>query len=379
MIQTQNAHKIPGQTIEPSVRHNKKVKFGKGGEFQIELHRRIDELFQSTELKERDCPQMYGKTVILLSSLAVLYLLLVFVAQHWWQSLPLAILLGLVMGAIGFNIQHDGGHQAYSSSVWVNKLMSMTLDLIGGSSYNWHWKHIVFHHTYVNITSHDTDLDVGVFGRLTPHQQWFPLHQWQHYYLWLLYGLIAVRWQLYDDFHDAIVGRIGEHEYPRPTKWELALFLGGKAMFLVLAFVIPLQFHSFWVVLSFYGLIMFFMGLFLSVVFQLAHTVEEANFLIPEPGTDRIDNAWAIHQVETTVNFGRHNWFMTWLLGGLNFQIEHHLFPKICHVNYPAMSKVVEETCRDFGVNYMHHESFWAGIRSHFRWLRQMGMPNAVE
>jgi linoleoyl-CoA desaturase len=356
------------------IKNKKKLKFGKGSDFQVELQRRVDELFQNTRLRERDCPQMYAKTFILMASFFVLYGVLVFFAQNWWQSLSISILLGIVMAAIGFNIQHDGGHHAYSNKAWVNKLMSMSLDLIGGSSYNWHWKHIVFHHIYVNITSYDTDLDIGIFGRLTPYQRWVPIHRWQHYYLWVLYGLVAIRWQLYDDFHSVLTGRMGEQEYPRPKGWELGIFWAGKAAFLALAFGIPLLFHPFWLVLGFYGLTMFVLGLLLSVVFQLAHTVESAKFLSPEPETGQIDNAWAIHQVETTVNFARDNWFITWLLGGLNFQVEHHLFPKICHVNYPAISKVVKQTCQEFGINYMEHRSFWGGVVSHFRWLRQMGM-----
>jgi linoleoyl-CoA desaturase len=111
----------------------------------------------------------------------------------------------------------------------------------------------------------------------------------------------------------------------------------------------------------------------LSVVFQVAHCVEEAEFPLPRAGTGLIENAWAIHQVETTVDFARRSRVAAWLLGGLNFQIEHHLFPRISHVNYPAISKVIEETCRDFGVRYVEFTSFRAGIGSHFRWLRRMG------
>ncbi|MGJ3251184.1 MAG: fatty acid desaturase family protein [Elainellaceae cyanobacterium] len=378
MIQKQDISAIPEQSATPDIKHSSKVKFDKNSDFQIELRRRVDELFQSTGRRKRDCPQMYVKTVALLVILATTYTLLVFGAQTWWQAIPLSILLGLSMAEIGFNIQHDGGHQAYSNSAWINKLMSMTLDLIGGSSYNWHWKHIVFHHTYVNITKHDTDLDIGIFGRLTPYQKHFPFHRWQHYYLWILYGLIAIRWHFYDDFHNVLLGRISERRYPRPTGWDLVVFLGGKALFFTLAFGIPLQFHSLWVVLSFYCLTMFVLGLFLSVVFQLAHTVEEAAFIVPQHDTKQIDTAWAIHQVETTVNFSKHNRVMTWLLGGLNFQVEHHLFPKICHVNYPFMSKVVMATCQEFGVNYVQHPSFWAGVTSHFRWLRRMGTLNTT-
>jgi linoleoyl-CoA desaturase len=355
---------------------SKKLKFSGNNTFQVELRHRVDEFFQSTGHRKRDCPRMYVKTAILLVSLVVLYVLLVFFAQVWWQALPLSILLGLVMAGIGFNIQHDGGHQAYSNLPWVNRLMAMTIELMGGSSYNWHWKHAVFHHTYVNITNHDTDLDIGIFGRLTPQQQWFPFHRWQHYYLWLLYGLIAVRWQLYDDFLNVLTGRIGEHSYPRPKGWDLVIFLSGKAVFFTLAFGIPLLFHPVWVVLMFYGLTAIVLGLVLSVVFQLAHAVEEADFPSPQAGTGRINNAWAMHQTETTVNFARRNLAISWFLGGLNFQVEHHLFPKICHVNYPVIASLVEETCQEYGVKYIEHPSVWAGIVSHFRWLRRMGMPN---
>lgn len=367
------------QSSEPpdyrSLESGKRLTFGKNNGFQVELRRRVDEYFRSTGQPERDCPQMYVKTVILLLSFAALYVFLVFFAQAWWQALPLAILLGVVAAGIGFNIQHDGRHQAYSNSRWVNKLAGMTLDLIGGSSYTWHWQHDVFHHTYVNIQGHDPDIDIGVLGRLCPHQQRFSFHRWQHYYLWPLYGLVSIKWQLYSDFHNAIMGRIGEQQYPRPKGWELVIFLAGKAIFLTLAFGIPLFFHPIWVVLVFYAVAAIVSGMVLSIVFQLAHAVEEAGFPLPQEDTRQMDDAWAIHQVETTVDFARNSRIMCWLLGGLNFQVEHHLFPRICHIHYPAISPLVEETCREFGVKYKEHESFWAGVKSHFRWLRRMGMP----
>ena len=193
-----------------------KVKFDKNNGFQVELRRRVDEYFRSSGRRQRDCPQMYVKTAIIVACAAAAYVLLVFVAQTWWQALPLAILLGLATAGIGFNIQHDGGHHAYSDSPWVNKLMAMTLDLIGGCSYLWHWKHAVFHHTYANLTGHDTDINLGLLGRLTPHQKRFRFHRWQHLYLWPLYGIMAIKWQLFDDFHDVLRGRIGEHRIPRP-------------------------------------------------------------------------------------------------------------------------------------------------------------------
>ncbi len=353
----------------------KRLKFAGSNDFQSELRRRVEAFFRSTGRRQRDCWQMYLKTAVLLGLLAASYVLLVFVVQAWWLALPLAVLLGLATAGVGFNIQHDGGHQAYSNRPWVNKLTALTLDVIGGSSYVWYWKHAVFHHTYVNVTGHDSDIDLGALGRLTPHQTRRRFHRWQHFYLWPLYGLLGVKWHLGGDVLNVVTGRIGEHRFPRPRGWDLVTFVAGKAVFLTLAFGLPLWFHPVWVALLFYGVAEMVLGLTLSVVFQLAHCVEEAEFPLPRPD-GRIENAWAIHQAETTVDFARRSRVLAWLLGGLNFQIEHHLLPRICHVNYPALAKLVEETCRDFGVRYRAHPSVLAGLASHYRWLRRLALPS---
>jgi linoleoyl-CoA desaturase len=354
------------------------MKFGVGDGFPVELRRRVDAFFRATGRRPRDCWQMYVKTGILVAACVASYLLLMLGARTWWQALPLAMLLGLAAAGIGFNVQHDGGHQAYSRHPWINTLMAMTLDLIGGSSYVWHCKHAILHHTYVNITNHDADINLGVLARLTPSQKRLWFHRWQHVYLWPLYGLLAIKWHLLSDFRNVIIGRIGGRRFPRPTGWHLAIFLVGKASFLIMAFGIPALFHPVWVVLSYYVIAALVLGITMSVVFQLAHCVEQAEFPLPRPDTGRIEHAWAIHQVETTVNFAGRSRVAAWLLGGLNFQIEHHLFPRICHINYPAMSKVVEETCREFGVRYREHPSVRAGLASHVRWLQRMGMPSPI-
>ena len=354
---------------------DRRLIFGRDNSFQVELRRRVDDHFRRTGLRQRDCPQMYLKTAIILAFFVGLYSLLIFAATTWWQALPLAILLGLSMAAIGFNIQHDGGHQSYSQYAWVNRLMAMTMDLIGASSYVWRWKHVVVHHTYVNITGHDADIDLNFVGRLTPHQKRFRFHRWQQFYLWPLYGVNVIKWHLYDDFRDVVLGRIGSHRMPRPKRWEMVSFICAKALFLTMAFAVPLLVHRIWTVFLFYGVTVLVAGVVVSVVFQLAHCVEEAEFPLPRKDSRSVENAWAIHQVETTVDFARRSRVESWLLGGLNFQIEHHLFPKVCHVNYPAISKVVEQTCREFGVKYREHISFRAGLASHFRWLRRMGTP----
>jgi len=356
----------------------KRLTFADDSAFYIELKRRVDLHMINNGQRERDCPQMYLKTAIILTAFVACYALLVFVSSTWLQALPLAVLLAFATAAIGFNIMHDASHHAYSNKGWVNRVAASSLDLIGGSSYFWHWKHVVFHHRYANIYNYDTDIDLGTLGRFAPQSRRLPIHAFQHWYFWILYGVLVIKWNLYDDFRVLMRGRIGEHRY-RPLRGsELAIFIVGKILFFTIAFGIPLLFHSAGTVAFFYILIAFIAGVVLSVVFQLAHTVEEASF--PQPQTPgRMDKPWAVHQVETTVDFARKSPVAYWLLGGLNFQIEHHLFPRICHTNYPLIAPVVEETCRDFGIRYNVHDSFRRGIMSHFRWLRRMGASNDAE
>jgi len=249
---------------------------------------------------------------------------------------------------------------------------------LGASSYVWAKKHNIVHHSYTNIVEHDDDINLSFLGRLAPHQKRRKHHRLQHYYMWGLYGLMPPKWQLFDNFRDIIVGRIGQHRFPRPKGWDLVHFITGKAVFLSLAFVIPMLLHSIWAVLLFYAVASLVEGVVLGVIFQLAHCVEEAAFPLPRDESGCMENAWAVHQVETTVDFARGSRLLSWYIGGLNFQIEHHLFPQICHVHYPALARLVEETCNEFGLHYKAHKSLLAGIVSHFRWLRRMGMPETA-
>ena len=373
---SQAAPAVP--TLAAAAAKPSKLKFGPSDRFIRELRRRVDAYFERTGRPKRDCPQMYFKTASILAWFFGAYALLVFVVSSPWAVVPLAAVLGLAMAAIGFNIQHDAAHRAYSDRPWVNKMMALTLEMIGGSSYLWDWKHNSIHHTYTNISGHDDDINIGLLGRLAPEQKRLPFHRLQGIYLWVLYGFLAMKWHLVDDFYSLITGRIGGHKVPRPKGKDLAVFIGGKVVFVSLAFVIPMLLHPVLAVLGVYAIAAFVCGVVLSVVFQLAHCVEEADFPMPVPtpqGGERIEAEWAVHQVQTTVNFSRQNPILRWFLGGLNFQIEHHLFSRICHIHYPAISKVVEETCKEFGVRYAAHRSIFSALASHFRWLVQMGRP----
>jgi linoleoyl-CoA desaturase len=366
----------PSPPAEPETRT--RPRFARDEGFLVDLKRRVDEYFRATGKSRRDNWQMYLKTAIILAWFAASYTLLVFFTTSVWLAVPLAVLLAVSMAVIGFSIQHDGGHGGYSRFGWVNKLAAMSLDLIGASSYLWYWKHAIFHHTYTNVQGHDTDIDVSGLVRFSPHVPRRPVHRWQHLYAWVLYGLSAGRWHLYGDFKDLATGHIGPHRVGRPKGWNLTAFIGGKVVSIGLLLVVPMFFHPWWLVLLFYLLATFVVGVVLSVVFQLAHCVGEAAFPLPAPETLQMESAWAVQQVETTVDFGRGSRILSWLLGGLNFQIEHHLFPKVCHVHYPALSKIVEETCREYGVKYQVHPTFWAGIVSHYRWLKRIGRAEPV-
>lgn len=352
-----------------------RLNFAGSRDFHRELRRRVDGWFAETGRRKRDNAPMYLKSAVILAGFFALYAALVFGANAWWQGVPLAILLGLAVAGIGFNIEHDGGHGAYSNRRWINRASAMTLDMIGGSSYLWRWKHAVFHHTYVNIKDYDADIDLGVLFRLSPHHQRFAHQRLQHWYAFPLYGVMAMKWHFYDDFRDLVTGRMGVQPYPRPRGWDLFTLVAGKLVFFTLAFGIPLLFHSIATVAIFYAITAAVAGITLSIVFQLAHCVEEADFVEPPAGSDEIDSAWAVHQAQSTVNFARNSRIATWYLGGLNFQIEHHLLPGICHVNYPAIAPIVKQTCEEFGVRYAEFPSFTRGVIAHLAWLKRMGQP----
>src|SRR5690348_9550462 len=190
-----------------------RLKFSGDNAFHRELRRRVEAGFKQGGIRQRDSVQMYLKTAVILATFTLAYIALVFFATRWWQALPLAVLLGTAMAGIGFNIMHDGGHQAYSERRGINRLMALALDMVGGSSYIWQWKHARFHHTWVNVAGHDSDIDLGALGRLSPQQPRRPWHRWQHVYLWPLYGVTAIRWHLYGDFRDMLTGKVGERPF----------------------------------------------------------------------------------------------------------------------------------------------------------------------
>lgn len=350
-----------------------RVKFDRTDNFHQELKHRVDAYFKTTGRSPKDAPQMYLKTLIILSWCAVSWGLLVFAAQSWWQAVFLCFSLGMAMAGIGLSIQHDGNHKSYSNNTIVNQITGFGADVLGVSSYLWKQQHNLLHHSYTNVCGVDHDINMGALCRLAPQQKRYWFHRFQYIYLPVLYSFLVVAWHFYRDFKDLILGSIGEYKIPRPQGKDLVLVVLGKLTFFTLAFGIPLYFHPAWQVIAAYFGVSAVTGLWLSFVFQTAHCMPEAEFVSLPENSQPLANNWAVHQLETTVDFAPHNALLTWYIGGLNYQVEHHLFPGICHVHYPAIAPIVQATCQEYGVKYNVLPSFTAAIGSHLRWLRQMG------
>jgi linoleoyl-CoA desaturase len=219
----------------------------------------------------------------------------------------------------------------------------------------------------------DDDIDLGPICRMSRHQPHLPHHRLQHFYMWVLYTFIIPKWNFYDDFSAVIKGRIGESPFPRPRGADLALFIGGKLAFIGWVFVLPSFFHPISTVVFFYLFVTAIQGETLSVVFQLAHS-NDATESFAHTGADP-ESEWAIHQIETTANFARHNRLLSWYVGGLNHQVEHHLFPRISHVHLPLIADEVAQVCQEHGVRYREYLTLPSAIAAHFRWLRDLGQP----
>ncbi|MFC2088663.1 fatty acid desaturase family protein [Calditrichota bacterium] len=351
-----------------------KVSFSAKGEFYSELRKRVDSYFSEKGLKHTGNWQMYLKSTIIITLFLVSYISLVFFSNSIVMGLISAFFLAQSFVLIGFNIMHDGNHGSYSKNKTINRIMGYTMDFLGSSHTLWKQKHNILHHTYTNIDGMDEDLETSGFLRLSPNQKWKPKYRLQHFYGIIIYSFLTLSLIFAGDFKKIWTGKIGKQKIKKVKFTEQLFFYGFKLIYFGYVIILPLFFHSFFYVLFFFLLIHFILGLTLALVFQLAHTVEPNAFPVPEKQTGNIENEWAIHQVETTANFALQNKLAAWYLGGLNFQIEHHLFTNVCHIHYPEISKIVQQTSREFSINYTTYPTLISAIGAHFKFLKRLGM-----
>lgn len=352
-----------------------RVRFPKPSEFSRDLDAGVEAYFAKIGAERRDSPRMYLKTAIILGWMFCSWVLLVFYATNASQAVVAALSLGFAGAAVGMSIQHDANHGSYSKHTWVNRLFGCTLDMMGVWSFVWRPKHNIAHHTFTNVEGIDYDLDFGGLARLSPEQPLRSWHRYQHLYLWFFYGFILPKWVFHDDFVIARKRYIGVHKLPTAGPSNIAAFIVWKLIFVGWAIVLPAFFHPLWQVLLFHFIAAYTLGATLGTVFQLAHCVDAADFPAAAPKGEKMPTDWATHQLNTTVDFAPRSALITWMVGGLNFQVEHHLYPKICHVHYPALANVVDEIARKHGLQRRCHATLVEALSSHFAHLRKLGRP----
>jgi len=359
-----------------------KVAFDNGGIFIQETRREVEEYLSRGRTRLTGAIMLYAKAPVALSLTAVSWTVVIFL--HPGVVLAALCFVGLVAGAMltAFCVQHDANHGAYFKQRRWNHLVGWSTDcLLGFSSYAWRVKHNVAHHTYTNVDGYDDDATQTPLARFSPDQKPRAWYRFQQYYIWAMYTLMGLRWQTVGDLAAFRRGKVGESQLRPPRGWHIVGVIVGKAFFVIWALVIPMLVYPWWAVIGAYLCFAMITSLIMATTFQLAHCVEEASFVSADDlrGERRI---WAVHEVETTVDFCPRNPVLTWVLGGLNFQIEHHLFPKVPHTHYPEIAKIVRRNCANHGVRYSSHPSLGRALRSHFRHLREMGslgLPAEIE
>jgi linoleoyl-CoA desaturase len=338
------------------------------------LKKKVDEYFVDKNLHPAGNEKLYFKSAIQVLSAVVLYTVLVFFTPGVLISIVLCLLLGLNLAVIGFNVMHEGGHQSFSRYRWINTASAYFLNVLGGNTYYWKIKHNVNHHTYTNIEGMDSDIDVKPFMRLHEGQPRYAYHRYQHIYWVVLYGISYLAWIFYEDFQKYFSKKVSANsEQKALTSKEHFIFWFTKIMYAMMYMVIPIVMVGWLPWLVGFLIITFICGLAISIVFQLAHVVEGTQFHSAQLHDAEAKQEWAIHQIASTANFATSNKLLYWLLGGLNFQIEHHLFPRVSHIHYPQISVLIKEACRESNIAYNEYTSMFRAIASHLLHLRKLG------
>ena len=305
------------------------------------------------------------------------YFIIVLGPVTGWQYLLLSAIMGVGVAGIGLAIMHDANHSSLSDKKWVNELFAHSLNVIGGHAMCWKIQHNVLHHSFTNVHGVDEDLEGGHIMRFTPNEPWKPRHKGQHWYAWFLYSFMTFSWVLLKDFK-----RIGRYDklglieaqgttYAR----SFMMILISKIVYIGYMLVLPMYLgYSWWVVLGSFMVMHMIGGLLLAMIFQPAHVMEDHEFI--ENDREVIEESYESHQLTTTSNFAPTNKLLTWYCGGLNYQVEHHIFPNISHVHYPAISKIVEQTATEFGLPYRSVPSFRQALSLHQRTLKKLGDPS---
>lgn len=349
-------------------------------QFFISLKSEVDQYFKSNKISKTGDYRLYIKTIVLITSAISIYFSLFFVSMPIYVSILLAIFLGFLFACIGFSVMHDANHGSYSTNSKLNDFLGLIASNgLGANSFFWKQKHNIIHHTYTNVDGIDDDIAKSPIIRQCESQTWVPMHKIQHIYLTPVYSLSSIFWIFVMDFTKYFKRKIYTTDAWEMNTKEHIIFWVTKLYYLTVFIIIPIiSFGWLGWLIGFFAVNMA-MGLTLSFVFQLAHVVENTEFEhIPLDTTKHLETAWAEHQIKTTANFAMNNKMISWFVGGLNFQIEHHLFPKISHVHYLAISKIVQQKCKEFNLPYNYYPTMSEALASHFRVMYQLGRSPEV-
>ena len=356
------------------------VKFAPKGEqsFYDTVKQRVDDYFRSHQLSKYANGAMKLKTVVMLSLYFLPYILMVsgVLSFSLWLFYGSWALMGLGIVGIGTSVMHDSNHGSYSENERLNGLLGSILNILGGYSRNWRIQHNILHHTYTNLDGLDEDIDAGPLLRMSPRKPRYSFHRFQHIYAWFLYMIMNLFWVTVKDFKQLI--RYEKEQLLKKEKvtlrqalWELSLL---KVFYAGYILVLPMMLSGlpwYHVVIGFIGMHMM-AGLGLACIFQPAHVMETSTFPDPPP-TRKMEDSWAVHQLLNTTNFSPGSTVTAWFIGGLNYQIEHHLFPNICHVHYPRIARIVAETAKEYQLPYNVQKTFLGAIIEHGKMLRTLG------
>lgn len=338
----------------------------------------VEEYFKENNIRKTGNTHLHVKTIVLIPVAIALYVSLLVFPMHVMAGIAMSAVLGFTLACIGFNVMHDACHGSYSSKGWVNDTLGLTLNALGGNAFIWKQKHNIIHHTYTNVDGLDDDIAKSPLMRQCSTQPWMPMHRLQHFYVVLVYGISSFAWVFIMDFVKYLSSKVYKTPLQHMKLSDHLVFWGSKVLYALFYIALPIYAVGTQAWLIGFVSMHLVMGFTLAIVFQLAHVVEETEFEVVGEDDMVIENEWAIHQIKTTANFAPDDRTISWLVGGLNYQVEHHLFPRISHVHYPAISKIVEAKCKEFNLPYNCMPTMTAAVRSHFRFMRMLGMKPEV-
>lgn len=347
-------------------------------EFAQAVRKNVNDYFRINGISTKGNLRLAIQTVVMLALYIIPFVLVLTVPMNAWIALLMAAIIGAGMAGIGMCVMHDAVHGSYSQKDWVNKLLGGTMYLLGSNVFNWKIQHNYLHHAYTNIEGYDQDIATRGPIRLSQYGPLNKIHKYQYIHAFFFYGLMTLS-KLIKDFTQLIEynkAGITRQYKVNPVK-EYVKMVVVKVLYLFAFIGLPVLMtpFSWWQVVLGFFVMHWVAGCILSTIFQMAHVVEGAEQLLPnEQGV--IESDWTIHELRTTSDFARHNLFLEYYAGGLNFQIEHHLFPNISHIHYRKIAPIVEKTAKEFGFHYNLKPSFRKALSSHIRRLKELGSVN---